>query len=141
MVWLTALGILALVVGAAALRIVEHRLDGRHARHSYGVAATIGACGTALLAFAPEPVSAGAALVIVSGIAVPLTRIISTIWVNARTTTAVRATTHSFLAQAEYLGEITCGLTIALTATLISLPVALAAAALLFALTATLMRR
>jgi MFS family permease len=140
-VWLTGLGILALIVGALALRIVEHRLDGRHARHSYGVAATIGAFGTALLAVAPEGVSAGAALVIVSGIAVPLTRIISTIWVNARTTSAVRATTHSFLAQAEYLGEITCGLAIAMTASLVSLPVALAGSALLFALTAALMRR
>jgi hypothetical protein len=74
-------------------------------------------------------------------LAVPLTRIIGVIWVNARTTSDVRATTHSFLAQAEYLGEVTCGLAIALIADLFSLPLALAGCAALFALTAGSMRR
>ncbi|WP_344212444.1 MFS transporter [Kribbella sancticallisti] len=140
-VWLTGIGILALIVGAVVLRVVEKRLDGEHASHSYRVAAIVGAVGMAVLAFAPDSVSASAALVIVSGIAVPLTRIIAVIWVNARTTSAVRATTHSFLAQAEYLGEVTCGLAIALIATLVSLPVALAGSAALFVLTAAVMRR
>ncbi|TDU86585.1 hypothetical protein EV138_0096 [Kribbella voronezhensis] len=50
-------------------------------------------------------------------------------------------TVHSFLAQAEYLGEVTCGLGIALTATLVTLPVALGVCAGLFAVTAAVMRR
>ncbi|WP_432950308.1 MFS transporter [Kribbella sp. CA-253562] len=140
-IWLTGLGVVALAVGALALRIVQRRLDGEHARHSYGVAAAIGAVGTAGLAFAPDSVSAGVALVVVSGIAVPLTRVIAMIWVNARTTSDVRATTHSFLAQAEYLGEVTCGLLIALVAHLVGLPLALAGSAALFAVTAAIMRR
>ena len=140
-VWFTGLGFVALVVGAVALRLVERRLDGEHARHSYQLSACIGAVGMALLAFAPDPVSGGVALVVMSGIAVPLTRVISMIWVNARTTSEVRATTHSFLAQAEYLGEVTCGLLIALLAGVVGLPVALAGSAALFGLTAVLMRR
>jgi hypothetical protein len=40
----------------------------------------------------------------VAGIAVPLTRIFGTIWVNRQTTADVRATVHSFLAQAEIPG-------------------------------------
>jgi MFS family permease len=140
-VWLTGLGIVALLIGAVALRLAGKRVDGQHARHSYAVAATIGAVGLAGLAFAPNSVAGSTCLLLVSGIAVPLTRIIGVIWVNARTTSEVRATTHSFLAQAEYLGEVTCGLAIALTATLATLPLALLACATLFALTATLMRR
>ncbi|WP_433005496.1 MFS transporter [Kribbella sp. CA-294648] len=139
-VWFTGLGFVALLIGTAALRIVEKRVDGRHARHSYAMAAAIGAVGMTLFAFAPEPISASAALVVISGIAIPLTRIISAIWVNARTTSEVRATTHSFLAQAEYLGEVTCGLVIAIVANLLGLSLALGCCALLFLLTAGLMR-
>ncbi|GAB3821277.1 hypothetical protein GCM10028799_32430 [Kribbella italica] len=140
-IWFTGLGFVALVLGAVALRIGARRLDGEHARHSYGVAAVVGTAGAIGLAFAPNAISAAAALILVSGIAVPLTRVISMIWVNARTTSDVRATTHSFLAQAEYLGEVVCGLLITLVAHVAGLPVALAGAAALFALTAAIMRR
>ncbi|MGC4941163.1 MFS transporter [Kribbella sp. DT2] len=140
-VWFTGLGVVALVLGAVTLRIVARRLDGEHARHSYGVAALVGTVGVIGLAVAPTSISATAALILVSGIAVPLTRVIAMIWVNARTTSDVRATTHSFLAQAEYLGEVVCGLLITLVAHLAGLPVALAGAAALFALTAAIMRR
>jgi MFS family permease len=139
-IWLTCLGVVALVIGTVALRIVEKRIDGLHARQSYAVAAAVGALGMVLLAFAPEAISGSAAILITSGIAIPLTRIIAVIWVNARTTSDVRATTHSFLAQAKYLGEVTCGLGIALIAELLSLPLALAGCAGLFAITAGLMR-
>lgn len=140
-VWFTSLGFFALLVGSAALRIAEKHVDGHHARRSYAIAAVVGAAGMTLFAFAPEAISASAALVIISGIAIPLTRIISAIWLNARTTSDIRATTHSFLAQAEYLGEVTCGLAIALIANLVGLSLALAGCATLFALTAALMRR
>jgi hypothetical protein len=140
-VWFSGLGVIALAVGALALRIAERRLDGQHARGSYGVATAIGAVGTAGLAFAPDAISGSVALIVMSGIAVPLTRVIAMIWVNARTTSDVRATTHSFLAQAEYLGEVVCGLLITLVAQLVGLPAALAGAAALFALTAAIMRQ
>jgi MFS family permease len=140
-VWFTVLGFVALVVGAVVLRTVEKRLDGEHARQSYGVSAAVGAVGMVMLAFAPDAVSASVALVVVSGIAAPLTRLIATIWVNARTTSEVRATTHSFLAQAEYLGAVVCGLLIALVAGVAGLPLALAGSAALYALTGVLMRR
>jgi hypothetical protein len=67
--------------------------------------------------------------------------VISTIWVNARTSAGIRATTHSFLAQLEYLGEIVCGLTVSTIAALTTLPLALTACAVLFAATAVLMRQ
>jgi hypothetical protein len=140
-VWFTGLGVVALVLGALTLRIAARRLDGEHARHSYGVAAVIGTVGTLGLAAAPNAVLGAAALILVSGIAVPLTRVIAMIWVNARTTSDVRATTHSFLAQAEYLGEVVCGLLITLVAHVAGLPVALVGAAALFAVTAAIMRR
>jgi MFS family permease len=139
-VWFTAVGVVALVAGAAALRIAQKRLDGAHARHSYRVAATVGFVGMTVFAFAPNAVIATVAFVVVSGIAVPLTWLIAGIWVNARTTSAVRATTLSFLSQADYLGGLTTGLTIALLAASLTLPVALAGTATLFALTAALMR-
>lgn len=137
-VWFTALGILTLLIGAVILRIVERRIGGIQARRDYAAAATIGAVGAGLLSIAPEPISGGAAVVLVSGIAIPLTRLIGTVWVNARTTSQTRATVLSFLAQAEYLGKIICGALIALLALLTDLPVALGGCAALFALTAVL---
>jgi hypothetical protein len=57
-----------------------------------------------------------------SRIALPLTRTIATIWLNRQTTGNVRATVHSLLAEAEYLGEILCGVAIAAVAQLAGLP-------------------
>jgi hypothetical protein len=140
-IWLTAIGVIALLIGAVALRLIANRVDGPHAHHSYAGAAAIGAIGLLGLALAPNSVAASTFLLLFAGIAVPLTRIIGVIWLNTRTTTEVRATTHSFLAQSEYLGEITTAPAIALTATLTTLPAALTTTATLFALTATLMLR
>ncbi|MGW7682800.1 hypothetical protein ACWGID_18825 [Kribbella sp. NPDC054772] len=55
-------------------------------------------------------------------------------------TADIRATTHSFLAQLEYLGEIVCGVTISTLAGLTSVSLALTGCAVLFAATAVLMR-
>jgi hypothetical protein len=54
-----------------------------------------------------------AAVITTNGIAMPLVRTVTTIWVNRRTTSDIRATTHSFLAQAEYTGEILCAAALA----------------------------
>ncbi|WP_328522169.1 MFS transporter [Kribbella sp. NBC_00359] len=140
-VWFTGLGVVGLIVGAIALRVVARRIDGDHARTDYALAAVAGVVSMLLLAFARDPVVGAIAVVLLAGIVNPLTRVIGTIWVNARTTADVRATTHSFLAQLEYLGEIVCGLTIAAIARLTTPPLALAACAALFAATAVLMRQ
>jgi hypothetical protein len=139
MIWFTGLGIVSLLLGAILLRVVEKRVDGAHARQDFALAALVGAAGVALLAFPPAPNAAIAAVVLVAGGTDPIIRLVATVWVNARTTSEVRATTHSFLAQAEYLGEISCGACIALLAQLTSLPIALAGCAGLYAAAACLM--
>jgi MFS family permease len=140
--WLTALGVLTLLVGAAALRVVEARIDDAGtALRGYLVACAAGAVGVIGLAGAPEEVSGSAAVLLVAGIALPLTRILGTIWVNRQTSGDVRATVHSFLAQAEYLGEIVCGLAIAAVARFSGLSPALMTCAALFAITILLIRR
>jgi MFS family permease len=139
--WFTALGVTGLVVGAVVLRLVTNRINGAHAATDYALAALVGVLAMLLLAFARDPVVGAIAVVLLNGIVTPLTRLISTIWVNARTTADIRATTHSFLAQLEYLGEIVCGVTISAIAGLTTLPLALTACAVLFAATAVLMRR
>jgi hypothetical protein len=140
-VWFTALGVLTLLVGAGALRIVESHIDGvRTARRGYVVACAAGAAGLVALAGAPEGVTASAAVLLVSGIAKPLTRTLGTIWVNRQASGDVRATVHSFLAQAEYLGEIVCGFGIAVVAGLAGLSVALVTSAALFAIATLLVQ-
>jgi hypothetical protein len=137
--WFTVLGVLTLLVGAAALRVVEAWIDDvPTALRGYVVACAAGVVGLLALAGAPEGVGASAAVLLVAGIAVPLTRTIGTIWVNRQTSGEVRATVHSFLAQAEYLGEIVAGLGIVLVALTAGLPPALVTCAGLFALTIVL---
>ena len=148
--WFTALGVVGLVVGALVLRLVTNRINGSHAATDYALAAHVGVLSMLLLALAHAAVVGAIAVVLLNGIVTPLTRVISTIWINTRTTADIRATTHSFLAQLEYLGEIACGLTISTLAALTTLPIALAGlttlpialtgCAVLFAATAVLMR-
>jgi hypothetical protein len=140
--WYTALGALTLLVGAAALRVMESHIDAAGAAlHGYVIACAAGEVGTIGLAGAPEEVSGSAAVLLVAGIALPLTRTIGTISVNRQTSGDVRATVHSFLAQAEYVGEIMCGLAIAVVARLAGLSLALAGCAALFAITIALIQR
>jgi hypothetical protein len=140
--WYTALGVLTLLVGAAALRVVERHIDGaRTVLRGYVIACAAGVVGAVGLAGAPEELSGSAAVLLVAGIAMPLTRTLATIWVNRQTSADVRATVHSFLAQAEYVGEIVCGLAIAAVARLAGLSPALVACAALFAITIVLVQR
>jgi MFS family permease len=139
--WFTVLGVLSLLVGAVAFRLVEPRIDGVHTvRRGYVIACAAGAIGLIGLAAAPEEVSGSAAVLLVGGVAMPLTRTLSTIWVNRQTSGDVRATVHSFLAQAEYLGEISCGLAIAGISRFAGLSSALVACGALFAATIVLVR-
>jgi hypothetical protein len=142
LVYYTGLNVLALLLGAVALRFVERRIDhAQTARAGYAVACTAGALGLAGLAIAPEAVSGSAAVLVISGIAAPLTRTIATVRVNRETTGDVRATVHSFLSQAEYAGGILCGLLIAVLAGQVPLPGTLLACGALLALTAALVGR
>jgi hypothetical protein len=141
-VWFTALGVVTLFVGAGALRVVESHIDDTPtALRGYVIACAAGVVGLIGLAAAPEEVSGSAAVLLVAGIAVPLTRTIGAIWVNRQTSSDVRATVHSFLAQAEYAGEIVCGLAIAGVARFAGLPLALVTCAALFVLTIVLIQR
>ncbi len=117
MLLFTALAVGTLLVGAAALRLAEASLsDVGMAPRSYVLACGAGALGLGILAVASDAVTGAAAVLVVGGIALPLTRTIATILVNGETTGDVRATVHSLLAQAEYLGEVACGLTLVLLA-------------------------
>ncbi|OGT39709.1 MAG: MFS transporter [Gammaproteobacteria bacterium RIFCSPHIGHO2_12_FULL_38_14] len=140
--WLTGLGIVTLLAGIPALKILEARAhEANIARRNYVFACTIGAAGLLLLAFAPNVIMGSVGILLVSGIAMPITRTMASIQVNNISTDNVRATVHSFLAQAEYLGEIVCGLAIGLLAHATNLPYALAGAAALLITTAILMMR
>lgn len=140
--WFAGLGVLALLIGASALRAVQaHAGDPRSALRGYALACAVGTVGLAGLAVAPEELTGSAAVLLVAGIALPITRTIATIWVNQQTTGDVRATVHSMLAQAEYAGEILCGAALALVAHLAGLPAALTACSALFALAIVLVRR
>lgn len=108
--WYTALGLLASAVGVVALRIVEVRINGIGiARRIYALACFFGVLGLIVLASAPDAVVGTIGVLLVDGIAFNVTRAVSVIWVNRRTTSDVRATVHSFLSQAETMGEILGG--------------------------------
>ena len=140
-VWLTVLGVLALLGGAAAARLVQPRVDGAvTVRRGYLVTCGVAAVGVAGLAVAPEAGSGSVAVVLAAG-ALPLARTFGTIWVNRQTGGDVRATVHSLLAQAEYLGAITCGLAIAAVAHGGHLPLALVTCAALLAIATVLVQR
>jgi hypothetical protein len=133
-VWFTGLGILTFVAGALALRIVEPRIAGAGvARRVYAAACGAGALGVLLLTVAPNIVIAGAGVLLAAGVAQTVTRAVGAIWVNGRTTSDVRATVQSFLAQVEYAGAILCGVALSAVAQATSIAGALAGACVLAA--------
>lgn len=140
--WYTAFGICSSAAGFVALRIVEARLDGVGvARRVYALTCFIGMLGLVVLAVAPDALIGGAGVLLVSGIAFNVTRTVSVIWVNRRTTSDVRATVHSFLDQAECIGEIIGGFALTLLAQVAGISIALLASAALIAFTGALVAR
>jgi hypothetical protein len=133
--WWTVIGILSFVAGAVSLHVVEARI-GRPdtASRIYALACLIGVAGVVLLTYASNVVVVGFGMLLVSGIAFNLTRAVSVIWVNRRTTSDVRATVLSCLSQAESFGEIVSGSVLTILARAADIRSALLAAALLFAL-------
>lgn len=133
-VWFTALGLGGLLTGVLALRAVERSIHTeRGARSSILLACLAGVVSLVTLGLAPNLPLAVAAVLMATGIAMPLVRTITTIWVNRRITSQVRATVHSFLAQAEYVGEITCALALAAVSGISGVGGAVILAAALFA--------
>jgi MFS family permease len=125
-----AAGILASAAGAIALRLVEVRIEGAGAaRRAYALGCLAGASGLVLLALAPDLIVGAIGLVLASGVSSSVTRAVSVIWVNRRTTDGIRATVHSFLSQAETAGEIVGGLTLLATAQAAGMPATFIASA------------
>lgn len=142
LLWYTALGILASAVGVIALRVVEARIDGAGvARRIYALTCLIGALGLIVLAFAPTALIGGLGVLLASGIAFNVTRAVSVVWMNRRTTSDVRATMHSFLSQAESVGEIISGFALALLASAAGISATLMTAGALVALAGAIVAR
>lgn len=141
-VWFTALGLAALALGALALRIVQGRIDDTGvAPRVYAAACVVGALALVVLGVAPDAMTGSAGVLLFAGIAEPVTRSVSVIWVNRRATSDVRATVHSFLAQAESVGEIAGGIGLALLARSAGLPALLICASAIVALAGVLVFR
>ncbi len=140
--WYTALGFLSSALGVVALRIVEARIDGvGAARHMYALACFIGVLGLMVLSEAPNAIIGGVGVLLVSGVAFNVTRTVSVIWVNRRTMSEVRATVHSFLSQAESIGEIIGGFALAVLAQAAGISIVLIASGVLMAFTALMVAR
>jgi hypothetical protein len=112
--WYSALGIASFIVGAIAVRLVEARIDRAGTAERIYVLACL--LGLVVLATAPDALVGCAGVLLANGIAFSVTRPVSVIWVNRRTTSDVRATVHSFLSQAEYLGKTVGGIGLAILA-------------------------
>jgi hypothetical protein len=78
-------------------------------------------------------------LLLASGVAFSVTRVVSVIWVNRRTTSDIRATMHSFLSQAETVGEVVGGLALVVTAQAAGMSVAFIGSGALIACVGVLM--
>lgn len=115
--WFTALGLGGYAIAVVALTVAQRRLHSdRGSRATLVAACLVGVVGLLVLGLAPDLQTAVVGVLLLSGVALPLTGTATTIWVNRLTTSGVRATTHSFLAQAEYAGEIGCALALAASA-------------------------
>jgi MFS family permease len=133
--WWTVIGILSFMVGAISLRVVEARIDRPDtARRIYALACLIGVAGVVLLTYGSNVVVVGLGMLLAWGIAFNLTRAVSVIWVNRRTTSEVRATVLSCLSQAESFGEIVSGSALTILAKTAGMRSTLLAAGALLAL-------
>lgn len=140
--WYTAIGILSAALGVVALSIVEARIDGVDTAHRYyAFACFIGVLGMIVLALVPVALVGGLGVVLLNGTAATVTRPISVIWVNRRATSDVRATVHSFLSQAESIGEICGGFLLAALAQARGISVTLLMAGALLAVTGIMVAR
>jgi hypothetical protein len=135
-VWFAAVRLAGLALGVIALRAIEHRIDRPGvAERTYALATGVGAVSLVIFALAPGAAVGVGTVLVLSGVALPVVRTAGVVWVNRRTTSAVRATVHSLLSQAEHAGEIVFGLALAAVAGVVSSTAALIGSAALFAAT------
>ena len=111
------------------------------ARRFYALACFIGTLGLIVLAAAPVALIGGVGVLFMTGIADSVARPISVVWVNRRTRSDVRATVHSFLSQAESIGEISGGVALAAVAQATSTAITLMTAGALIAMTGVMVAR
>lgn len=141
-VWFTALGLATLAFAALALRIAQSWIARETAaRPVYVGACVAGVIGLAIFAFAPDDVPAVAGALLAAGVSWPVIRSVGVIWLNRRVTGEVRATMHSFLSQAEGIGEILGGIVFGIVAHVSDIPATLAGSAAVIALAALLVLR
>ena len=142
LLWYTALGICSFAVGVVALRIVEARIEGIGvARRVYVLSCFVGVLGLIVLASAPDALSGSGGVLLWNGITATVTRAVSVIWVNRRTTSDVRATVHSFLSQAETVGKSLGGIALAVLAQEAGTSAALVTAGALVAIAGAMVAR
>ncbi len=125
------------LVGAAVLAWSGERLVGRRVPTALAVLLGLAAVGIATLGLVAVLPVAAAGMIIQGGLrqaAVPL----SVTWTNAHTPSAVRATVHSFVEQANSVGEIAGGVVFGALAAVTTVPTAMAASAALLAASAVL---
>ena len=140
--WYTGLTVLAFALGAASLRLVEGKISGVGvARRTYAIACFIGTIGLVVLAFAAGAVVGSLGVLLAYGISFSVTRAVSVVWVNRRATGEVRATVHSFLGQAEYVGEVIAGVVLAVIAQAAGIEATLVTAAALVAIASAMVFR
>ncbi|MEM9609054.1 MAG: MFS transporter [Actinomycetota bacterium] len=114
--WFTALGLALLGISTVVVHVLERRMDDeRMARRTIVAASLVGVVGLIAFASATDVRVALAGVVLTTGCARPGTvvRTMTEIWVNRRTASDVRATTHSLLSLAEQTGEVALGATLA----------------------------
>ena len=140
--WLTALGLVTLGLGAIALRLVENRLQGASSlRILYLLACLLGGVGILLFGLAPNHFVGMAGVMVVHGIAWNVVRVVGVIWMNERAESQVRATLQSFLSQAENLGEVSIGFSLGVMAEMTGISSAMFASTLFVATAAILIVR
>jgi MFS family permease len=135
--WITGLSLTILLISAVGLRAIERHIDRPDtARRVYRACCASGVVGLLVFANASEPRLALAAVVLASGVVYPgaVVRAVGEIWINRRTSSDVRATVHSLSSQAEQVGEVVCGVLLALLAQATSAHASIAGSAALLAL-------
>lgn len=139
-VWLTVINVLTLFIGVLAVNFVQKTIEeSRKAKINYAFFSILGAIALFFLAITQRNIIAYASILVIGGGTLSVTRTLSTILVNNQTANNVRATVHSSLAQAEYLGEIILGSFIGLIANFSNLSVSLGCCSILFSIIAFIM--
>jgi hypothetical protein len=140
MIWFGLLNLATLAGGALALHLVERRImDPDTARRAFVWSCLLAATGVTLLAVARGAFVASCGAVF-TGIALLVARAVCGVWVNRRITSDIRATVHSLLQQAEYVGEAVLTLGLGTLAGATSIRIGLVGSAILFVLTAFVLR-